>query len=308
MGVVGSKSPLERRNTVLRRSQRKSVHGVKSKAEKIAKDIKKFKGTEENVAYVELKAKIENAERDLRVHTKNLQPQIRHVHNETLKKLQECHTLLEDKLRENQEKAVAEPKKEMQAEPKQDHREEEDDDDVFVQEILDEPPPESTEKRKTVELKLVQVEPIEASPQINKRFSAMKIGVPVMPGSIMESMRRKTLMEEEKVGEIRAKIEQMEVEISQFVDRKNGKHYNQIKGQLEKYADELKSSAPADDVVSEQVKMCNNYIASCLSFLDEKAVDDDVESDDEEPDVVKSNDATAPTTNLSPRTMRTTYI
>jgi hypothetical protein len=112
MGVVGSKSPLERRNTVLRRSQRKSVHGIKSKAEKIAKDIKKFKGTEENVAYVELKAKIENAERDLRVHTKNLQPQIRHVHNETLKKLQECHTLLEDKLRENQEKAVAEPKKE----------------------------------------------------------------------------------------------------------------------------------------------------------------------------------------------------
>lgn len=314
MGVVGSKSPLERRNTVLRRSQRKSIHGVKSKAEKLAKDIRKFKGTEENTDYVELKARIETAERELRTHSKGLQPQIRNIYAEALKKTEDCYKLLEDKLKENQDKVKAVPsKKDDKEEHHDDNQEKDDDDEVFVEEVNE--VEQTPERRKTVELKVIQVEQIEASPQTNKRLSAMKLGVPVLPGTILESIHRKTeesnLHNEEKIAAIRKEIEVVESEISQFVGRRNGIHYNRIKRQLENYSADLHTISTSDEDILEQLKLCSNYIGSCVSFLDEKALDDDVDGDDDDDyDEVpsKSSDVAVPETNLSPRSIRTTYI
>ncbi|RZC33199.1 hypothetical protein BDFB_002301 [Asbolus verrucosus] len=292
MGVVNSKSPLERRNTVLRRSQRKSIHGIKGKTDKLAKAIRKFKGTEENLEYVELKARIEGVERELKSSEKNLQPQLRTIHKDALKRTENCYKLLEDKLRENREKAFEkEPNKEKT----------EDNDDVFIEEVKDEEAGETEDKRRTVELKLVQVE-LNESPQVNKRASIVKMGgVPVMPGSIMEDMHRRTAdleaRVEDKIARIRQEVANLELEISQFIGRKNGRYYNKIKEQLVGYSEELKNILPMDEAIMEQLKLCRNYIASCLSFLEEKGVGDDgVDEMDELPN------------NFSPRTMRTTYI
>ncbi|EFA09054.1 uncharacterized protein LOC103314132 [Tribolium castaneum] len=284
MGVTVSKSPLERRNTVLRRSQRRSIHGVKSKADKIVKEIKKFKASDES-AYLALRTKIEALERDLKHTSKQLQPQLKPLFEETLQRAQQCYQLLEDKFKENQAEAS--------------NNNEDENDDVFVEETQEVP-----QSPKKVQLTLVQVEPIEASPQINKRFSAMKLGVPVLPGTILESQARKSLDSQDKVANLRQGIEKVELEISQFVGKKNGRYYGRIKGQLEEYLSELRNIVPADDEVAEQVKLNCNYVASCLTFLDEKAIDDGDDDDYDEvptPRLVEER-------NLSPRSMRTTYI
>lgn len=283
MGLNLTKSPLERRNTVLRRSQRKSIHGTKSKADKIIKDIKKFKGIEEDANYLEIKAKIEAAERDLKIQEKNLQPQVRHIYDETLKKTQNCYQFLEDKLKENQGKAE---EKNEEAEDKKD----EESDEVF-----------EPQSPKSVDLRIVQVESIEASPQVNKRASVMKIGVPVMPGTILESLNRDSQV---KIPKIREELEKLEYEISQFVGKRNGRYYDRIKRQLERNEADLKGISVSDDEIAEQVKQCHSYVMSCLSFLDEKAVDDGDDDDYDEVENVRPVTGT-----LSPTgSMRTTYI
>jgi len=104
MGVTNSKSPLERRNTVARRSQRRTLHNLKSKVDNLHKDIKKFKGITEDTNYVKLKNEIEYFKNDLSRRKKDLQPQVRALYETVYKRLSEADEALINKLQENREK------------------------------------------------------------------------------------------------------------------------------------------------------------------------------------------------------------
>lgn len=290
MGIIESKSPLERRNTVARRSQRKSIHSIKSKTGAIMKNIKKFKGVEEDSVYIEIKATIENLERDLKSKERGLQPQIINIYKDTLKKVDECSQYLEIKLKENQAKAVNEPKPEDQTNSSNDNAAvEEVDESQFRDSLMENEAHnlEQQDKRKTVQLNLVQIEPDQVN-KSDKRLSVIKMGgVAVMPGTMMDEMHHKMLdsdhhrQTEAQIAKVRKDIENVELEISQFVGGKDGKHYNRIRAQLTGYFNELHElNTNNDEALQEQVKLCVVYIKSCLSFLDEKAVDIDENHDE----------------------------
>lgn len=104
MGSVGSKSPLERRNTVARRSQRRTLHNLKPKVDQLHKNIKRFKGTTEDANYVALKNEIEYFKNDLTRRAKDLQPQVRNVYETIYKRISEAEEALQNKLQENKDK------------------------------------------------------------------------------------------------------------------------------------------------------------------------------------------------------------
>ncbi|KAJ8957392.1 hypothetical protein NQ318_004872 [Aromia moschata] len=301
MGAISSKSPLERRNTVARRSQRRTIHALKAKVDKAFQNIKRFKGVdEEDAAYKALQ----------------LQPQLRNIHDTTLNRIEESFKVLEEKLRENQEKArKKEQEIQEKAEKKKEKNKKEDDvasedNDVEVKEIAEdhkeaEDLEKSTEKRKTVELKFVQIVPDEVteadvhsernnnlakSPE-ETRKSILKMGVPVLPGAVMKeiSFRSSSPLKStaesdsglvlESINRIIENLQAIEYQIADFVGKKNGTQYNRIKDKLDQYVGQLDLFKTTDEYALEQIKICKNYAGSCSNFLDEKATDDSMQDD-----------------------------
>lgn len=160
MGVTNSKSPLERRNTVARRSQRRTLHNLKSKVDNLHKDIKKFKGTTEDTNYVKLKNEIEYFKNDLSRRKKDLQPQVRALYETVYKRLSEADEALINKLQENREKQEKKDAKEIVSSVGDDISEDPPQSEVDNETVVDVHHQETEEnKRKTVEINLVKVIP-----------------------------------------------------------------------------------------------------------------------------------------------------
>ncbi|KAJ8986123.1 hypothetical protein NQ317_005593 [Molorchus minor] len=366
MGAVTSKSPLERRNTVARRSQRRSIYSTKSKIDKLFSDIKRFKGIEEDEHYQAVRNELTHFKNDLLRKSKELQPQLRNLQDTTLKRIDEGLAALEERLKENQEKTRRKEqeneekarKKELEnqekAEKKKKDKKKTDDSDVVsenndveikeIEEGADEATnlEQSTEKRKTVELKFVQIVPDEVvqvdvhennnnakSPE-EKRKSILKLGVPVMPGAILNRMSSKfasftkqkevTISENDndkiiaKVNEIVESLQAVEYQIADFVGKRHGTQYNRIRDRLTKHADELKRFNTTDDYALEQINICKNYVESCVSFLNEKSIDDTLQDDVFFPSNANSHSinspksiSPAPGNNLSPLEARSKF-
>lgn len=106
-----------------------------------------------------------------------------------------------------------------------------------------------------------------------------------MPGAIMNEMSAQSLRANKqsyaspksadaifaRIKDMVANLRDVELEISAFVGSKNGKQYNKIRETLNVYLVELNGMTHADQDVIDQIKICRNYIVSCLNFLDEKA-------------------------------------
>lgn len=325
MGISASKSPLERRNTVARRSQRRTIHNIKSKVDQVYQDIKKFKGTEEDDNFNSLLTEIDHLKIELMRKVKDLQPQVRNIYEVTLKKLNNCEGDLRTRLLDNQEKA----KKKEEAEQEKARKKEEKNRDKNQQNaehsteipVIKEDEPEieevegeyaeieantlsaSTEKRKTLEVKFVQIIPPGeddeqpesqvgssriVSPE-EKRKSILKVGIPVMPGVLMNEISSKSKKISEhynhqnavetsdedlvtRVNDIVNNLQAMECQIADFVGRKNGTQYYRIRDQLNEYLIELNQMNSNDEFTIDQVKLCKSYVGSNMSFLEEKAV------------------------------------
>lgn len=162
MGVANSKSPLERRNTVARRSQRRTLHNLKSKVDNLHKDIKKFKGITEDTNYVKLKNEIEYFKNDLSRRKKDLQPQVRALYETVYKRLSEADEALINKLQENREKQEKKDAKEIVSSVGDDISEAQDppQSEMDNETVVDVHHQETEEnQRKTVEINLVKVIP-----------------------------------------------------------------------------------------------------------------------------------------------------
>lgn len=314
MGITASKSPLERRNTVARRSQRRIIHNIKSKVEGVSRDINKFKGTEEDVNFNALMYEIDHLQIELMRKSKDLQPQVRNIYETTLNKVEDCSQALRDKLLENQEKArkkdeaekeKARRKEEKYKDKSQETPEKSNDITIIEEDNEAEELAENPERRKTVEVKFVQIIPPEENdePSQNearttkavrseeKRKSILKVGIPVMPGAMMDEISSKSKKisnhyshhnniertDEDlvtRVNEIASNLQAIECQIADFIGRKDGTQYHRIKDHLNEYLIELNQFNTADEYVMEQVKLCKNYVGTNLSFLEEKAVKD----------------------------------
>ncbi|XP_018573799.1 nucleoporin GLE1 [Anoplophora glabripennis] len=346
MGLSVSKSPLERRNTVARRSQRRTIHTIKARVDKLFPSIKRFRGVNNDEDYQALHTEIDHLRIELIKKSRDLQPQIRAIYDSTLKRIDEAFVALEDKLKENQEKAI---KKEREREEKAEKKKEKqknkegeevtsENNDVIVEEVEEEAANEadnlagSTEKRHTVELKFVHVVPGEItqadihsnnnnvvkSPE-EKRKSILKHGVAVMPGAMMNELAARSsntvsIQEPQvqierdsekinaRINEIIETLQSTEYQIADFVGKKHGTQYNRIKDKLSQNMTTLNSFSPSDDYTIEQVKICKNYIVSCLNFLEEKAIEEEKVPDDDVFFPSNTNSVVSPVTSptLSP--------
>lgn len=331
MGAATSKSPLERRNTVARRSQRRTLHNLKPKIDTVLKHIKKFKGITEDANYMALRNEIEYLKNDLTRRGKDLQPQVRNLYENIYKNVSEAEDALQTKLEENRakhEKKESKQKENGEAsivdhfEIKSDITSNIDDNetvvDVHTEQKEGEDLENSQDKRKTVELKFVKVIPEEDTPKATKevriispaetRKSILKVGVPVMPGAVMnefaaqtsrinrqyhvtDSAAPRTVQDVlSRINTIVEELRDIETEINDFVGRKHGKQYNRMRDNLNRYLIELNTLNPADEFAVEQIKICRNYVGSCLTFLDERSTDDmRNESFNGEDDVFENN-------------------
>lgn len=309
MGIAGSKSTLERRNTIARRSQRRVIHNIKAKVERVYQDIKKFKGTEEDDDFNALISELDHLKTELMKKSKDLQPQVQNICEITFSKIDNAVLTLENKLLENREKSK---KKEIADEEKtrkkkeKNHIDQQTTNDFTITEEQNEVDElaASSEKRKTLEVKFVQIfSPGEkrelsenhvttskvVSPE-DKRKSILKVGgVPVMPTAMANelSSRSKKISDHSsknenvqtpdnltRVNEIINTLQNIECQIADFVGRKYGSQYQRIRDQLNEYLSELNEITTNDEYVNEQVKLCQNYVISNLNFLDDKAVSD----------------------------------
>nr|XP_023028300.1 uncharacterized protein LOC111516362 [Leptinotarsa decemlineata] len=329
MGISTSKSHLERRNTVARRSQRRTIHGLKSKVDKVIQDIKRFRETEEHEKYAELMQELNQIRNNLEKRKNDLQPQVRNIYQTTWNKLEEAYQALDDKVFENHEKArmkeseqhEKQKQKESKSKKKKSGTKFEEEDDIEITEDQEDNSYEeygvnefnekyeeheksqlanSSEKRQTVELKFVQVIPettVEAdvhsevsSPKMKsaeeKRKSILKMGVPVLPGVVMPNKKISIVSPEDaphpsngnstlldRITDINEQLEAIEYQIADFVGKKNGTQYNRIKNTLTSYYHEISDMKTNDSFNLDQIRLCKNYIGSCLNFLDEKSVD-----------------------------------
>lgn len=315
MGAATSKSPLERRNTVARRSQRRTLHNLKPKIDSVLKEIKKFKGVTEDTNYIALKNEIEYLKNDLTRRGKDLQPQVRNLYENIYKKICEAEEAIQNKLEENRAKQEKKENKQKDngeaAHSVVDHYDirsdvtsnvDENETVVEIHAEQEEAKLEnSDDKRKTVELKFVKVIPEEDSPKATKevqfaspaekRKSILKHGIPVMPGAVMNEfaahssrLTRQYHVDDappptsvqdvlSRINTIVESLRQIELEINEFVGKKHGKQFNKIRDDLNKYLIELNNINPSDEYAADQVKICRNYVSSCLTFLDERATD-----------------------------------
>ncbi|VEN47275.1 unnamed protein product [Callosobruchus maculatus] len=385
MGVPQSKSPVERRNTMVRRSQRKSIYTVRAKLDRIYLDIKKFRGIEEDEEYEMILEQLDRLRYELSRKVKELQPQVRNFYQITMKRIDEAEEALEDQLEDNREfhKELKDRKGKVRQPPASRARrsrsrtldDSEDDDDDYndsrEEERHHERNDEKTESKeekekrkakipsltgfkrrffkkkgdsddekaqsttngketdsdtedtrkesfisqsspelnKTVEMKLVKILTpstseidVHASPEQirspeEKRKSILKVGIPVMPENMVNEITKKSqrlsvhYKEEKereaesalasKVSKIIKQLETTEYDIAGFVGKKNGKRYNRIKDKLKATLAELNQYQANEETTKDNIARAKTYVGSCLAFLDEKAAENQEESDND---------------------------
>lgn len=299
MGGSSSKSPFERRNSVERRTQRRSLADIKSKLQKVQKELKSFKGVPDDDQYNHIKTTLLSLKRETAKKTATVQPKLRDSFNDMNKYITTALEFLDNQavanqLGTNNRKSVEDTANKVVQDAGQSSN-----------------PPASpganSEIRQTVELKLMQVTPqmdrqsfLSTTSTVNsavkspkdKRKSILKMGVPVMPLAVMERQAARvsivTAKKEEQspapagtVDAIKKDVEDIELQISQFIGRKNGTHYNRLKDRLFGHLDKLAAISAKDDELLDQKEKCVNYVKSCLNFLDERAVDGDIIGEDD---------------------------
>nr|CAH7769339.1 unnamed protein product [Callosobruchus chinensis] len=382
MGVPQSKSPMERKNTMVRRSQRKSIYTVRAKLDRIYLDIKKFRGIEQDEEYELILEQLDRLRYELSRKVKELQPQVRNFYQITMRRIDEAEEALEDQLEDNREfnKGLKDRKgklKQLSAsrarrsrsrtlddseddyEDDDDSREEErhveteskeekekrkaklpsltgfkrrffkkkgdsddekaqsatngketdsDTEDARKQSFISQSSP---ELNKTVEMKLVKIltpstseidvhassSPEQIRSPDEKRKSILKVGIPVMPENMVNEITKKSqrlsvhYKEEKereaesalasKVNKIIKQLEAAELDIAGFVGKRNGKRYNRIKDKLKATLAELSQYQTNDESTKESIARAKTYVGSCLAFLDEKAAENQEESDND---------------------------
>lgn len=299
MGGNNSKSPFERRNSVERRTQRRSLADLKSKFQKLQKELKAFKGIPDDDQYNHIKTNLLSLKRETARKATTVQPKLRESYNEMGKHISEALQYLDSKAAANRDKTTNRKSTEQAA-----SKEDTPDGSSAVQRQSSQTSRANSEIRQTVELKLVQVTPqmdrqsILSTSTVNsavkspedKRKSILKMGVPVMPLAVMERQSARvsivTAKNEEQspnatIEAIRKDVEDIELQISQFIGIKNGTHYNRLKERLFGYLDRLATVSVKDDDLLDRKEKCVNYVKSCLNFLDERATDGDVNGEDE---------------------------
>lgn len=302
MGGSSSKSPFERRNSVERRTQRRTLADIKSKYQKLQKELKAFKGVPDDEQYNHIKASLTSLKKETARKSASVQPKLRESYNDMNRQITEALQYLDAKAVANRDKTINRSSTE-QATSKEDAH----DGASSIQRQSSVPPLSpgaNSEIRKTVELKLVQITPqidrqsIMSTSTVNsavkspedKRKSILKMGVPVMPMAVMERQSARvsivTAKNEEQslaatIEKIRKDVEDIELQISTFIGIKNGTHYNRLKEKLFGYLDKLSAIAVKEDDLLERKEKCVNYVKSCLNFLDEKAIDGDTNGDDD---------------------------
>lgn len=123
-----------------------------------------------------------------------------------------------------------------------------------------------------------KVAPLELREKVTQREQRQKVTAAVQCEKMSASQCEKRMVE------IKGEIANLEVRISEFVGKKNGKHYHNLRTPLLKIHEELRQIEPMSEEVKEQVVLCKNYVNSCLDFLDCRSV---VEQDD---DIFSYND------------------
>nr|CAI5844459.1 unnamed protein product [Callosobruchus analis] len=387
MGVPQSKSPIERRNTMVRRSQRKSIYTVRAKLDRIYLDIRKFRGIEEDEEYELILEQLDRLRYELSRKVKELQPQVRNFYQITMRRIDEAEEALEDQLEDNREfhKGLKDRRGKLKQSPASrarrsrsrtldDSEDDDDDDDNGNKEEerndgkVERESEEEKEKRKAkipsltgfkrrffkkkgdsddekaqnttngkdtdsdnedtrkesfisqsspelnkpVEMKLVKIltpstseidihassgSPEQLRSPEEKRKSILKVGIPVMPENMVNEITKKSqrlsvhYKEEKereaenalasKVNKIIKQLETTEYDIAGFVGKKNGKRYNRIKDKLKATLAELNQYRTNEETTKENIDRAKTYVGSCLAFLDEKAAENQEESDND---------------------------
>lgn len=283
MGGSSSKSPFDRRNSVERRTQRRALTSIKVRLQKIEKDLKKFNGSQHDEEYQHLSSSLTALKKELVKKSANLQQKNKDSYNEIAERLTEAFQLLKDK-------SSVSPTTKHYVRPFSDPG-------VSI-ERQDSDATNNSEIRHTVDLTVVQLTPQPERPDSqasnvrspeDKRKSILKMGVPVMPGAMVEAdVQKKSVRHVEPpkpesdsqvIEGIKKQIEELELEIANFIGKKNGTHYNRLKEKLYKNLEKLTDISVKDDVLVEQKDLCVQYVKSCLNFLDEKADSNDGRDD-----------------------------
>ncbi|XP_019875107.2 uncharacterized protein LOC109603088 isoform X1 [Aethina tumida] len=295
MGNTTSKNNLDRRNTVLRRSQTKKNQDILKKLEKLQNDITKFKGTESDESYERLKLRLDNIRKEHQKLGQQIRPELKRNFKAEEEKLKSTEEYLVNKLQSNKEKHEAKSKK---TENKTEDEAQSQVNSILSEEHKDEEQEleQTTDKRKTVELTSVRVEPIEptneepTSPTIQeKRKSIFKMGIPVMnltPELLKKqlekrkskvsfsdnSLENKNSNIEEQLDNIIEKMRNIELNINKFEDRKGSLAYNRVLEDLMICQTDLKQLEINPDV-NTKWRDAMRYFDSLRSFLDERAVE-----------------------------------
>ncbi|KAL3273704.1 hypothetical protein HHI36_015134 [Cryptolaemus montrouzieri] len=124
---------------------------------------------------------------------------------------------------------------------------------------------------------------VHKSPEATRK-SIMKYGVPVLPSPTTNGRPRLVsfntpdevdtalVRHEKRLKLIKQDVANLEIRISEFIGKRDGKHYNNLKDALTKLVEELEEID--EEELLDQVVMCHNYIKSCFNFLDSKVTDD----------------------------------
>lgn len=315
MGNSMSSSVGDRRTNNLRRSQRKSLTGACSNIDKVIKSLQKnYKGTEDSEEYKNMKIRIIQIEKYVQNKMLEPQPQFKTLHDITQQKIKTAYELLESKTLENTQgdkskglilngNGMKPPSPDTIAKlrTQEEVHESVEKDAIPVQSPTENkrnslllrmskftlPKRESKSSTSEPEVQEVTVE-IHKTPETTRK-SIMKYGVPVLPSSPPKSPPKlvsfntpdhfeDTLLKHEKrLKIIKQDVANLEIRISEFIGKKDGKHYNNLKVSLDQLDDELDSFK--EEELLDQVDMCKNYIRSCLNFLESKALEDEVDDD-----------------------------
>lgn len=265
MGGGNSKSSFDRRNSVERRTQRRVLINAKIRLEKTEKELNKFVGTLNDERYNEIRASLMALRKDLHKRSMSMQQKNKQICIDLQKRVIADLKTLEEKAKETQEKQAKRRENknhEEEINKAVKHRtsaiiERQDSD-----EITDTSRPVS-EIRQTAEIKVVQVTPKERPvSESEKRVSVLRFKDP-------------NEVTAKEIEEIKREVEEIEFQISEFIGRRNGRHYNRLKSKLIGNMQRLNEFSVSDEYLVEQINLCLRYVGSCLNFLDEKAVDEE---------------------------------
>ncbi|XP_045478234.1 uncharacterized protein LOC123683319 [Harmonia axyridis] len=312
MGSSMSSNVGDRRANALRRSQRKSLTGACSSIDKVIKALKNYKGTEDSEEYKNMKVRIIQVEKNLQKVPES-QKQFKTLHEVTKQKIKTAFEMLENRTLENTQaaqsrgiilngngmkppspntrKTIEELRTQEQLSkdttPAQSPTNENKRNSLLLR-MSKFTLPKRESKSSESEVQEVTVE-VHKSPEATRK-SIMKYGVPVLPSPPHNSPPKlvsfntpdhfeDTLLKHEKrLKIIKQDIANLEIRISEFIGKKDGKHYNNLKVSLEQMEEEL--DGIREEELLDQVELCQNYIKSCYNFLESKALEEDDVDDD----------------------------